>query len=176
MFLRNYHSVSSKPIQCSNAAGCMHHWYSGRSYCHAELTDTSCQTCQTGADLSVGLALALKRPVGGQPALTCTAIEAPKHRGIQMGAPRSRFHPYHDCQSSSRECLWYHGCGSLSSFLLYAVLTLIVFNEYVLTGLICWTSQLIPQVWKVYRNKSTEGLASTLLCAKVLPFFYPIHI
>jgi PQ loop repeat len=35
-------------------------------------------------------------------------------------------------------------------------------------GVVCWTIQLIPQIWKSWREKSTEGLSHLLV-------YEPIH-
>ena len=32
-------------------------------------------------------------------------------------------------------------------------------------GTICWTIQLVPQIWHTYRSKSVEGLSEHFMCA-----------
>lgn len=36
-------------------------------------------------------------------------------------------------------------------------------NVFGTVGTICWTAQLIPQIWKSYRSKSTDGLSDWLV-------------
>ncbi|KAJ7983031.1 PQ loop repeat-domain-containing protein [Mycena polygramma] len=43
-------------------------------------------------------------------------------------------------------------------------------------GTICWTAQLVPQVWKSYREKSTQGLSEWLvLCWGVSGGFFGVY-
>ena len=35
-------------------------------------------------------------------------------------------------------------------------------SRLLVAGTICWTIQLVPQVWKSWRTKSTEGLSEYL--------------
>ncbi|KAJ6544244.1 PQ loop repeat-domain-containing protein [Mycena capillaripes] len=43
-------------------------------------------------------------------------------------------------------------------------------------GTICWTAQLVPQVWKSYREKSTQGLSEWLvLCWGISSGFFGVY-
>ena len=35
--------------------------------------------------------------------------------------------------------------------------------DWFFKGTICWTAQLVPQIWKSFRSKSTEGLSDWLV-------------
>jgi hypothetical protein len=43
-----------------------------------------------------------------------------------------------------------------------------------ITGTICWTVQLVPQIWKSWREKSTEGLSPWLVCVHRRQSFGPV--
>ncbi|KAJ7667085.1 PQ loop repeat-domain-containing protein [Mycena rosella] len=49
-------------------------------------------------------------------------------------------------------------------------------NVFGTLGTICWTAQLVPQVWKSYREKSTEGLSEWLvLCWGLAGGFFGVY-
>ncbi|KAJ7911124.1 hypothetical protein B0H13DRAFT_2251184 [Mycena leptocephala] len=49
-------------------------------------------------------------------------------------------------------------------------------NVFGTLGTICWTAQLVPQVWKSYREKSTRGLSEWLvLCWGVSGGFFGVY-
>jgi len=49
-------------------------------------------------------------------------------------------------------------------------------NVFGTLGTICWTAQLVPQVWKSYREKSTQGLSEWLvLCWAISGGFFGVY-
>jgi hypothetical protein len=44
-----------------------------------------------------------------------------------------------------------------------------------MAGTVCWTMQLVPQVWKSWREKSTHGLSPWLVCV-VCAHRHPLQV
>ncbi|KAJ6473206.1 PQ-loop-domain-containing protein [Mycena sanguinolenta] len=50
-------------------------------------------------------------------------------------------------------------------------------NVFGTLGTICWTVQLVPQVWKSYRDKSTQGLSEWMvLCWAISGGFFGVYV